>query len=544
MRQRFLILVALIALSGACSRTRVPPPASLVRDTAHATTPYDIAYRISMRDPVSHLYSVELDIGAVKADTVKLQLPVWSPGRYARMDFAKNVQDFSATDGGGRALEWNKESGSLWRVASADAERVRVRYRVYANNLSGTFSVLDTLHANWNGPSIFMYVVGHKPDPVRLTVSAPDGWMLMNGTADDPAQREFRFPTYDHLVDTPTEVAPEFSVDSFRVDGVLYRVMVHHDGPRRGQTERFVRDVEKIVRYQNTVIAPPPLARYTFLVNIGFRGGDGMEHLYSTQIMNPNAWTDSATLLPGITTASHEYFHTWNIKRIRPAVLGPFDYTREQYQPSLWVAEGWTNYYGGMTLHRGGIISKPLLYSRVAGMIRYNEETPGRNERSARRSSIDAPFFDGSVHEMETNQRQTWISYYFKGEGLAMLLDLMIRARTENSRSLDDVLRLLKTWTWDAPSSSYYLQGRGYTEADVERAASQVYGADLHDWFERYVGGTEELPWRETLALAGLTLTVSADSARTYKLSDAPNASAAQVRVREGWLSGKSASTR
>jgi predicted metalloprotease with PDZ domain len=203
------------------------------------------------------------------------------------------------------------------------------------------------------------------------------------------------------------------------------------------------------------------------------------------------------------------------------------------------VAEGWTNYYGNVGLHRAGIIPKTMLYARTAGMIRYNAETPGRRERSARMSSFDAPFFDGAAQAMEHNGSQTWISYYFKGEGLAMLLDLMIRARSENARSLDDVLRLLKERTWDAPPASYYLQGRGYTEADVERAASDVYGADLHDWFESYVGGTEELPWRETLALAGLALEVSADSARAYSLREIPQASEAQLRVREGWLSGK-----
>jgi predicted metalloprotease with PDZ domain len=533
-----LALVAVVVSSAACVPRRVPPSDSPVQAQAPERV-FDISYRLGLTDPASHLYDVEIDIAGIDGiDTLRLQMPVWSPGRYARMDFAKNVQEFAATDGGGRPLRWEKEHGSLWRVASRDAGRVRIRYRVYANDLSGTFSVLDTLHANWNGPSLFMYVVGHKPDPVRLTVAAPDGWMLMNGTADDPAQREFRFPTYDHFVDTPTEVAPGLTVDSFTVDDRLYRVMVHHAGSRRGQTKRFVGDVEKIVRYQNRVIAPPPLARYTFLFNIGFAGGDGMEHLSSTQIMNPAAWTDTAALLPGVTTASHEYFHTWWVKRIRPAALGPFDYTREQYQPSLWVAEGWTNYYGGMTLHRGGIVPKEVLYSRLAGMIRYNSETPGRTERSARASSLDAPFFDGARHEMEVNAARTWISYYAKGEALAMLLDLMIRARSDNARSLDDVLRLVKTRTWDAPPESYYLQGRGYTEEDIERAVSDVYGADLHDWFERYVAGTEELPWRETLGLAGLELRIGDGAERTYELRESRSASEAQLRVREGWLSG------
>jgi predicted metalloprotease with PDZ domain len=457
------------------------------------------------------------------------------------MDFARNVQEFRAENGEEQPLAWEKEGGSRWRVVASGAARVRVRYRVFANDLSGTFSVLDTAHANWNGAGLFMYVVGHKPDPVRLAVAAPDGWSLMNGDADTPAQREFRFENYDRLIDTPTEVGPSFMVDSFRVDGRLYRVVVHHNGPPpAGARARFVRDVQRIVAYENRVIAPPPLERYTFLFNIGYPGGDGMEHLYSTQIINSRPWTDSAQFLPGITTASHEYFHTWNVKRVRPAALGPFDYTEAQHQPSLWVAEGWTQYYGDVGLHRSGIADKAWLYGALASRISYVSESPGRTERSARQASFDAPFFDGAAEPMRTNAANTFVTYYYKGEALAMLLDIEIRARSGNARSLDDVLRLLKSRTWDAASTSYYLQGRGYTEADVERAVSDVAGADFHPWFERYVGGVEDLPWTETLARAGLSLTIATDGGgqRRYTLGEAANATAEQVAVREGWLSG------
>lgn len=534
-----LALATLAALPARAQRTAAPAAA---RRQAPRAPRYDIAYRIAMPDPASHLYDIELGVDGLtgREEVVKLQLPVWSPGRYARMDFAKNVQEFRAADAGGRALAWDKENGSLWRVRPGGARALRVRYRVYANDLSGTFSVLDTAHANWNGASLFMYVDGHKPDPVRLTIVPPDGWQAINGWSERPGQTQFRFPNYDVLIDTPTEVSPAVDLDTFRVDGVLYRVVVHHNaGQRAGQRERFVREVEQLVRYENRVIAPPPIDRYTFLFNIGYKGGDGMEHLNSTQIINASAWTDTATLLPGITTAAHEYFHTWNVKRIRPRVLGPFDYTREQYQPSLWVAEGWTNYYGGMALHRAGVIDRPLLYRRLAAMIRVNSEAPGRKEVSARMSSFHAPFWDGGASAMQTNGANTFISYYTKGEGLALLLDLEIRSRSGNARSLDDVLRLLKRRAWEAPATSYYLQGRGYTEEDVERAVSEVAGADMHPWFERYVGGTEDLPFERTLALAGMRLVTSGEGKdRSYALEEIADATAAQRAVRDGWLAG------
>lgn len=532
-------IVLLLAAAGCAGRTGAAGGGA-----APSGSRYDIAYRIAMPDPAAHLYEIQIDIGGLATDTLKMQQPVWSPGRYARFDFAKNVQAFTVTDPSGRPVKWDKENGSLWRVATRGVDRVRIRYRVFANTLSGSFSVLDTAHANWNGASLFMYAEEHKPDPVRLTIVPPAGWHVINGDARQPDQLEYVFPDYDHLIDTPTEVAPAFDVDSFRVDGRLYRTMVHHNGTQRGQRARFVRDIEKIVRYENTVIAPPPLEMYTFLFNIGYPGGDGMEHLYSTEIISNPVWSDTAAILAGVSTAAHEYFHTWNVKRIRPIALGPFDYTREQYQPSLWVAEGWTQYYGVMAMHRAGIMDRAWLLRSLAGMIRYNSEIPARKELSARMASFQAPFFDGAPNAMATDPAHEFISYYTKGQALAMLLDLQIRSRTRNAKSLDDVLRELKARVWDAPNASYYLQGRGYTELDVERAASKIAGADLHPWFERYVGGVEDLPWSETLPLAGLALTISGEGAgRAYVLDVAPDATPEQVRVRDGWLTGKTSAT-
>ncbi|MGH7633030.1 MAG: hypothetical protein ACRENC_04830, partial [Gemmatimonadaceae bacterium] len=420
---------------------------------------------------------------------------------------------------------------------------VSFRYQVFANTLSGTFSVLDSAHANWNGASLFMYVVGHKPDSVRLTVTPPAHWHLINGASTTPDQHRFTFPDYDHLIDTPTEVARAFDVDSFRVNDRLYRVMVHHNGDEHGQRPRFVRDVEKIVRYENTVIGPPPLAMYTFLFNIGYDGSDGMEHLYSTQIQDPRPWSDTAAVLPGITSAAHEYFHVWNVKRIRPLALGPFDYATEQYQPSLWVAEGWTQYYGEIGLLRAGVVDTAWYYRTLSARIRMNLESPGRKYVSARMASFLAPFWDGGRPPMAVD-RSSYFTYYYKGDGLALLLDLTIRARTNGARSLDDALRDLKKRSWDALKASYYLQGRGYTEDDVVAAVSEAAGTDMHAWFGRYVGGVEDPPFAETLALAGLRYEVRGEgNDREYVIEEIPGATAAQLRVRAGWLAGTTTTT-
>jgi len=504
-----------------------------------AQRPYHIEYAIAMPDVGSHLYAITLSLSGVTARTVNLQMPVWSPGRYGRMDFAKNVQDFAAATSDGQPLRWDRVNGSLWRVFTGSSRSMRVSYRVFANApMSGTFSHLDSTHANWNGGSLFLYVEGHKQDPVTLDITPPDTWTIMNGAVATAGQRHFEFPNYDILIDTPTEVAPAGSLllDSFVVDRRTYRVMVHHNGvvPEAARA-RFLRDVERIVRYENTVFGAPPLAQYTFLFNIGFPGGDGMEHLYSTQIQSARIWTDSATLLPGISSAAHEYFHVWNVKRVRPTALGPFDYTREQYQPSLWVAEGWTQYYGQVALRRAGIQDTATFYARMASLIRANLTAPGRKQVSARVASFEAPFWDGAPQAQPVNFENTFFDYYTKGAGIATYLDLFIRNRTGNTKSLDDAFNNLKARSWNAPRASYYLQGRGYTEDDVERAVSDAAGVNMHDWFDRHVGGTEDMDYDAALAWAGLRLV--RDSTQ-WRIEELPSPTAEQLRVRSGWLTG------
>jgi predicted metalloprotease with PDZ domain len=491
-----------------------------------------------MPDPATHYFEVELRITGIRTDSLDVQLPVWSPGRYARMDFARNLQRFSAADSAGKPIVVQELNGSRWRMRTHGRGDARITYRVFANTLDGTFSVLDTAHANWNGASLFVYVDGHKRDPVHLSIAAPAGWKVMNGAAANFEQREFDFPNYDQLIDTPTEVAPAISLDSFSVDGRLYRVMLHHKGALDSALRmRFVHGVERIVKQENAVLAPPPLAMYTFIGNAGYEGDDGMEHLYSTQIITPHTLSDTVAVDDFLGYAAHEYFHVWNVKRIRPALLGPFDYTSERYEPSLWVAEGWTQYYGILTLERAGITTPQQLYSTLGEDVTYDLTRPARVWMSAREASMHAPFFDGAAQPMAVDKPSEFISYYTKGEGLALLLDIEIRTRTNDSRSLNDALRALKKRSWDAPRASYYLQGRGYTEEDVEKAVSEAAGTDLHDWFARYVGGTEELPFAESLAKIGLTLTMSGDSTqRKYTVAPAHDATNEQLARRARWL--------
>jgi predicted metalloprotease with PDZ domain len=505
---------------------------------ASAQGTLSIAYRVAMSEPASHLYDVHIDVTRLTGDTIALQMPVWSPGRYAPMYFARNVQEFAVTTPDGRPVPWTRTTGSRWRLSVKGLAAVTVHYRVFANSeMSGTFSVLDASHANWNGPSLFMYVENHKPDPVTLHVEPPPGWHVINGDADSNDKLDYTFENYDRLVDTPTEVAPSFMVDSFTVDGVLYRTVMHHNGaPPAGARARFVADVRKIVTYENTVFGPPPLRMYTFIFHAGFRGGDGMEHLYSTQIQDARPWMASDPLLSGVGSAAHEYFHVWNVKRVRPALLGPFDYTAERYEPSLWVAEGWTEYYGQVALHRSGITNENEMLTSAAQIAQWNLTAPGRKEVSPRMASFEAPFWDGATDNQPSNGSMVWLDYYTQGAGRALYLDLFIRERTDDAKALDDAFDNLRKRSWLQPNASYYLQGRGYTEDDVERAVSEAAGVDMHDWFERHVGGTDDVDFDTVLLGAGLRLDRSGGQ---WSIVPTRDATPAQLKVRQGWLSGK-----
>ncbi|MGB7922320.1 MAG: PDZ domain-containing protein [Pyrinomonadaceae bacterium] len=483
-------------------------------------TPFkSISYHLSMSRPASHLFEVSIDVEKAGSEpaAVDFQMPRWSPGRYAVFDFAKNVQEVRAVAGicppnaqcKRAPLRVVRVDDQTWRVETRETAGLTLSYKVFGDDLSGTFSQLDERHANYNGGSIFMYIAGHKQEPVRLTIEPPARWRIVNGRTEKIGQREWRFPNYDLLIDTPTEIAPDWTIDEFKVDGKMYRVVVHSFGNENGKRAALVRDIEKIVRAETGMWGTPDFETYTFLIHFAAddRSGDGMEHLTSTQIIEPGALGDTGTYESALDTVAHEFFHVWNVKRLRPAEFGPWDFTRPANTRSLWIAEGITNYYGHMMMRRAGIWTEARLLERLSEQINNIENAQGSRLMSAEESSLSAPFLDGSAHEQRTNLTNTSISYYTKGEVLGLVLDLLIRGKTRGRASLDDVMRrMYEEFYVKSPNASYYLRGRGYTGEDFERAASEVAGTDLHDFFERYVRDVETPPYDEALAAVGLRL--------------------------------------
>jgi len=485
-----------------------------------------VTYRLSMPRPVSHLFEVVIEVELAKdspASSLDFQMPKWSPGRYSVFDFARNVQEFKAftlncsprSDAPSSIncqvppLSVARIDDQTWRVDTQGIRRLTVNYKVFGNDLSGTFSQLDSRHANYNGGSIFMYVVNHKPDPVKLLIEPPTGWRIINGRMDRADQREWQFPNYDLMIDTPTEIAPDWTDEQFEVDGKHYRVIVHSFGDEGGKRPALVRDIEKIVRAETAMWGPPEFDSYTFLIHFAADdiSGDGMEHLTSTQIIEPGALGEEGVYGDTLDTVAHEFFHVWNVKRLRPVEFGPWDFTRSVSTRGLWIAEGITNYYGHIMRRRAGLWDDTALLRRESQTITEIENAPGSHLMSAEDSSLSASFLDGAPHAQRTNLANTSISYYPKGELIGLVLDLMIRGKTSGKASLDEVMRhMYDEFYLQSPNASYYLRGRGYTTEDFERVASEVGGFDLSGFFRRYIRGVEMLPYDEAFAYLGLHL--------------------------------------
>ena len=469
--------------------------------------PLEIAYTVRVDRPTTHLVEIEIAAHGVQTENLKFVMPAWAPGRYAIYDFAKNVQDFFAEGAEGQPLPWTKLDKQRWRVEAGQARgTVRVHYRVFANDLTGSFSQVDSVHANVNGPSVFMFVDGHKPDPVTLRIEAPAAWKVISGFSTSTTQRSFRAGNYDLLVDTPLEISGECSLDQFEEGGKSMEVAVHTYNDDDNDRSRLLAGLKLLVHAEIAAMPPPDFHHYLFIFHFvpDISMGDGMEHLNSTQIIIQGSVRESTP--EALETAAHEFFHLWNVKRLRPAELGPFDYTRENYTRALWFAEGITTYYGYLFLLQSGLWTREQFLSHLANEIYTLEREPGRKLMSAESSSYSAWFFDRSPQMQETNFANTTISYYNKGALLGMLLDLEIRSRTRGHKSLLDVMRFMYHEFYEGPASSYYGPGRGYEEKDIAEALNSVTGSDFTPFFEHYVHGTDALPYQEILAMGGLQL--------------------------------------
>jgi predicted metalloprotease with PDZ domain len=463
----------------------------------------EIAYTVSMPKPYTHFLEVEarLRYAAGAPASVALVMPVWTPGSYLVREFERNVEDFNAAEASGRALQWSKSNKNSWRVETGGARELRVTYRVYSNELSVRTNEVNDRHAFWNNAATLLYPDGNLGSPSTLRVEPFGGWKIATGLPPVAGERDtFRAENFDILYDSPFIVS-NFKTVEFEVKGVPHRVVI--DGEGNYDAERMRRDVQKIVSTEAEMMGEIPYHDYTFILLLGASGGGGLEHLNSTSLTwrrfgfsTEEDWRGFHGLV------AHEFFHLWNVKRIRPDALGPFDYTQENYTRLLWVAEGFTDYYASLFLRRAGLLTDKQYLDDEARAFQNVQNTPGRLEQSAEESSFDAWI---KQYRPDENTINSTISYYDKGAVVGLLLDLEIRKRSSGTHSLDDVMRALY--------KDFYKRGRNYTPEDFQRVAEAAAGTSLEDFFKAYVRGHDELDYNAALDTAGLRLDTASNVA-------------------------------
>lgn len=466
-----------------------------------------IHYTISMPQPHTHLFQILIDVDDVRGETLDLALPVWTPGSYMVRDYARHVQAFAA-ESDGWPLSWHKLDKTTWRVTSEGASRIRVRYAVYAYELSVRTSHLDGSHGYFNPATLCMYVPERLGNPHLITIQPPDNWQVTTGlpAVDSKSGQHISFlaQDYDELVDSPFECGTHRLL-SFEVDGIPHEIALWGYGNE--DEKRLLKDTRRIVETARDLFGALPYQRYVFIVHLADKLYGGLEHRNSVSNII-DRWTfqpdKSYERYLGLT--SHEFFHVWNVKRIRPQPLGPFDYSRENYTRQLWVAEGITSYYDNLLLVRSGLINTERYLETLADDIVALQRQPGRALQSLAQSSFDTWI---KLYRPDENSANSSISYYLKGSLVALLLDMEIRGRTEGERSLDDVMRWLYNEGFGGDeamisASLGFDEDQGFLEA-IEAVAGESGGA-YRSFLERYVYGTDELDYEKALKTVGVRL--------------------------------------
>jgi len=481
-----------------------------------------IHYRIVPSDPAGHLFSVVLTVPAPDARGQIFTLPAWIPGSYMIREFARNIVQIRE-ESGGKKVALRKLDKHSWQAASCSGA-LTVHYEVYAWDLSVRAAHLDQTHGFFNGSSVFLCVAGQETATHIVEIHRPHGdgyahWRVATSLPELGAQRygfgSYVADDYDALIDHPVEMGV-FALASFNAYGVPHDIVVSGQVPNL-DLARLAVDLKKVCTAQIALFDPErhraPMQRYVFLTMAVGDGYGGLEHRASTALIcaradlpstaAPQEMSDGYRSFLGL--CSHEYFHTWNVKRIKPAVFAPYDLQIENYTSLLWLFEGFTSYYDDLMLLRSGLIDEVAYFKLVAKTINNVLRGSGRSKQSVAESSFDAWT---KYYRQDENAPNAVVSYYTKGSLIALALDLTMRAETKGKKTLDDVMRAL----WLRYGRDFYARGKqggkriGITEPEAEALFDEISGLKLKRFFNRYVRGTEDLPLAQLLAPFGVRL--------------------------------------
>jgi predicted metalloprotease with PDZ domain len=486
-------------------------------DAEPADAAESIRYVLRFPAPQSHYVEVEARLPVRGSTEVELMMAVWTPGSYLVREYARHVENLSAAGPDDRPLALSKVRKNRWRAGTGGAEWIKVTYRVYARALSVQGNFVDSSFALLNGAATFLTMADSLKRPHEVTLVLPPQWHAsVTGLPRARGEEAHHYiaADYDVLLDSPIYLGSP-AIHEFEVDRVPHRLVNEGEGGL-WDGPRSARDVEAIVRAHKAFWGSLPYEKYVFF-NLLVESGGGLEHRNSTVLMASRWATRSrSSYLAWLNLASHEFFHTWNVKRLRPVELGPFDYENEVYTPSLWVAEGITSYYDRLLVRRAGLCSLEEYLAgdppapgadsdKATGDIERLQTTPGRLVQPLEASSLDAWI---KFYRRDENTPNTGISYYVKGAVVAFLLDAKIRRATEGRRSLDDVMRL----AFDRYSAS-----SGFTAQQFRALAGEVAGHDLSAWFRSVLESTDELDYSEALDWFGLRFAKDEKKANSAK---------------------------
>ncbi len=452
-------------------------------------------YQVAMSQPASHLFEITLQVNNWQSEVLDLKMPVWTPGSYLVREYARHIQDFAAEDGRGQVLASQKVSKNHWQIATGDNSKLKVSYRVYANDLTVRTNHLDATHGYFNGAALFFFVPGLEQEQIQVRIVPPQkDWRV---TTTLPVvtglNNTFMAKDFDTLVDTPVEVGTQQIYD-FEVLGKPHSWAIWSQG--NVKPEQIIKDTTKIIEAEAELFGGLPYEQYLFLLHLSGSGYGGLEHKDSCTLNYPRfGFRDREQYQRFLQLVAHEFFHLWNVKRIRPKALEKFNYEEENYTTSLWFCEGTTSYYDILIPLRAGIYKRKTYLKNLSKDINKYLNTPGRKVQPLGESSYDAWI---KLYRRDAYSDNNQISYYLKGQLVTLLLDLLIRAKHNNTRSLDDVMRLM----WQRFGQDEI----GFSETELRDTIAEVAAENLDDFFTRYIETTEELPFDEYLDPFGLYL--------------------------------------
>jgi predicted metalloprotease with PDZ domain len=470
--------------------------ATTVRLSDTSSTAPTIHYQVAMPVPESHLFEVTLSVQNWQESLLDLKMPVWTPGSYLVREYARHLQDFSANMGDQRhSLPVRKLSKNHWQIPTVNTSEITVCYRVFANELTVRTNHLDATHGYFNGAALFFFIPGFEQQPIRVTIVPPDqNWQvtvplpLVSGEANT-----FEAKDFDTLVDSPFEIGTH-QLYNFEVLGKPHQLAIWGQG--NVNPERLIEDTQKIIEAEAKIFGGLPYERYIFLLHLTSTAFGGLEHKNACSLIYSRfGFRAKEKYNRFLQLVAHEFFHLWNVKRIRPKALEKFNYDQENYTTSLWFSEGTTSYYDLLIPWRVGIYDANTFLENLSKEITQLQTTPGRKVQPVGESSFDAWI---KLYRRDANSNNSQISYYLKGELVSFLLDLLIRSRHGNQRSFDDVMAIM----W----KRFGKEEIGFTPQQLREVIESVAETDLGNFFDHYIDGTDELDFDQYLEPFGLRL--------------------------------------